>query len=78
MTRQATVRTGGTRRTERSHICVRCGDRQAAPELYICAACLEDPDQARERAIVEEYVYGHAEQRRTLVDTFGWRGGWWS
>lgn len=59
------------------HPCVRCGRHDAAPDLFICAGCEADPDRVREQRYVEEHVSEHKLQRRTLVLTFGWRGGWW-
>lgn len=59
------------------HRCVRCGGPPPAPELFICVLCQVDPDQVAERRKVEEAETNAAEQRRMLVELYGWRGGWW-
>jgi hypothetical protein len=62
------------RRTRR---CVRCGLMPPAPDLFICGGCEAEPATMAERRAVEEEVLDPVEQRRVLVDAYGWRGGWW-
>ena len=65
------------RRGPRQRCCVRCGLEPARAGTYLCADCRADPSADFERRIAEESVVGYRDQRRLLVDLFGWRGGWW-
>lgn len=57
--------------------CVRCGELPPAPELFVCGRCEADPELRSEQLVVEENLTDYKAQRRALVETFGWRGGWW-
>lgn len=69
--------TAVVRRGPRYRCCVRCGLDPAADDAYLCAECRADPATDFERRVAEESVMGYRDQRRLLVDLFGWRGGWW-
>lgn len=62
--------------------CVRCGNRDRADDTFLCAECRADQSTFREmseahRAVRARYPDDDGStQRRYLVGTFHWAGGW--